>query len=77
MSDIVLPKLGLTVDEALLVEWYVEPGHTVAIDDPICEIETDKVTQEVVSTVAGTITELVVEEDTTVAVGEVIARVEP
>jgi pyruvate/2-oxoglutarate dehydrogenase complex dihydrolipoamide acyltransferase (E2) component len=77
MTDIVIPKLGLTVEEVTIAEWYVEAGHEVAVDEPICEVETDKVTQEIVSTVAGTITEIVADEGATVEVGDVIARVSP
>jgi pyruvate/2-oxoglutarate dehydrogenase complex dihydrolipoamide acyltransferase (E2) component len=77
VNEIVIPKLGLTVDEVVLLEWYVEPGHQVAVDEPVCEVESDKVIQEIVSTVAGTITELVAEEGATLEIGAVIARVAP
>jgi pyruvate/2-oxoglutarate dehydrogenase complex dihydrolipoamide acyltransferase (E2) component len=76
MIDIVIPKLGLTIEEVELAEWYVSVGDTVAVDDPVCEVETDKVTQEVCSPFAGTVTELLAEEGDTLAIGHIIARLD-
>lgn len=77
MSEIVVPKWGLTTEEATLLEWYKEVGDTVAVDESVADVETDKVTQEIVSSVEGTIVELLVEEGAELAVGQPIAKVEP
>jgi len=77
MSEIVVPKWGLTVEEVTLLEWYKQVGDTVAVDEPVCLVETDKVTQEIVSQVAGTITELLIGEDDEAAIGAPIAKVDP
>lgn len=77
MSEIVVPKWGLTTEEATLVEWYIEVGDTVAVDEPVAEVETDKVTQEIVSQVEGTIVQLLVDEGADLTIGQPIAKVEP
>lgn len=77
MSEIVVPKWGLTTDEVTLLTWYKQVGDTIAVDEPIAEVETDKVTQEIVSQVDGTIAELLVEEGDDLAVGQPIAKVDP
>lgn len=77
MSEIVVPKWGLTTEEATLLEWYKEVGDTVAVDEPVAEVETDKVTQEIVSQVEGTIVQLLVDEGADLTIGQPIAKVEP
>jgi pyruvate/2-oxoglutarate dehydrogenase complex dihydrolipoamide acyltransferase (E2) component len=77
MSEIVVPKWGLTTDGATLITWYKQVGDTVTVDEPVAEAETDKVTQEIVSQVAGTITELLVDEGDDLVVGQTIARTDP
>lgn len=77
MSEIVVPKWGLTTDEMTLLEWYKEVGDTIAIDEPVAEVETDKVTQEIVSQVEGTIVQLFVDEGAELTTGQPIAKVEP
>ncbi|MFD4252414.1 biotin/lipoyl-containing protein [Amycolatopsis thermoflava] len=77
MSEIVAPKWGLTTEDMVLLEWLKEPGDTVEVDEPVAEVETDKTSAEVVSTVAGTITELLVAEGDEVKTGQPIARVTP
>lgn len=77
MSEIVVPKWGLTTDGATLVTWYKQVGDTVALEEPVAEAETDKVTQEIVSQVAGTIAELLVDEGDDLVVGQPIAKVDP
>lgn len=77
MTEIVVPKWGLTTGEMTLLEWYKEAGDTVVVEEPIAEVETDKVSQEIVSQVEGTIVELLVDEGADVTVGQPIARVEP
>ncbi|MCR8669930.1 biotin/lipoyl-containing protein, partial [Agrococcus sp. HG114] len=74
-TDIKLPELGESVTEGTIVRWLKAVGDEIAVDEPIVEISTDKVDTEVPSPVAGTISELLVDEDDTVEVGTVIARV--
>ncbi len=50
-----VPKLGTTMTEATLVEWLVSDGASVAVGDPICRIETDKVDEEIAAPAAGTL----------------------
>ncbi|WP_420548652.1 2-oxoglutarate dehydrogenase complex dihydrolipoyllysine-residue succinyltransferase [Curvivirga sp.] len=75
-KDIVVPTLGESVSEATVNSWMKNVGEAVAVDDPIVELETDKVTVEVPSPVAGVITEIVVEEGTDVEVGALLCRIE-
>ena len=70
-----LPEMGDSVAEGTVLEWRVAPGDTVAVDDPLVEISTDKVDAEVPSPVAGTVQEILVEADETVPVGAVLCRI--
>jgi len=74
--EIKVPALGESVTEATVSRWMVKAGDSVAVDQPLCELETDKVTVEVPATMAGTISELAVEEGATVQVGGVLCRIE-
>src|SRR5215208_5779511 len=74
--DVAFPEMGDSVAEGTVLEWRVKPGDTVAVDDPLVEISTDKVDAEVPSPVAGTIAEILVGADETVAVGAVLCRIE-
>jgi len=74
--EIKVPALGESVTEATVSKWLVKAGDTVAIDQPLCELETDKVTVEVNATVAGTIADLAVAEGATVQVGGVLCHIE-
>jgi len=75
MSDITLPALGESVTEGTVTRWLKAVGDSVAVDEPIVEISTDKVDTEIPSPVAGVIQEILVQEDETVEVGAVLARV--
>lgn len=75
MTDVELPKWGMTMQEGTLTEWKVAIGDTVAAGQPIATILTDKVEAEVEAPVAGTVAEILVQPDQTVAVGTVIARI--
>jgi 2-oxoglutarate dehydrogenase E2 component (dihydrolipoamide succinyltransferase) len=75
MADITLPQLGETVTEGTITRWFKKVGDTIAADEPLFEVSTDKVDTEVPSPVAGTLTEIRVAEGETVAVGTVIAVV--
>src|SRR5665648_1002426 len=74
-EDVRMPALGESVTEGTVTRWLKQVGDTVAVDEPLLEISTDKVDTEVPSPVAGTILELVVAEDETVAVGTTLARI--
>jgi pyruvate dehydrogenase E2 component (dihydrolipoamide acetyltransferase) len=75
MSDVILPQLGETVTEGTITQWFKKVGDTVAEDEPLFEVSTDKVDTEVPSPVSGTLIEIRVEEGETVDVGTVIAVV--
>lgn len=70
--EIKMPKLGESVHEGTIEQWLVSVGDKVEEYEPLCEVITDKVTAEVPSSYAGTITEIKVEEGDTVAVDEII-----
>ncbi|MEP7210573.1 MAG: 2-oxoglutarate dehydrogenase complex dihydrolipoyllysine-residue succinyltransferase [Alphaproteobacteria bacterium] len=72
--DIKVPAMGESVTEGTLANWLVKPGQQVAQDDPIAEIETDKVAVEVAAPAAGVISEQLIKEGDTVKIGTVIAR---
>jgi 2-oxoglutarate dehydrogenase E2 component (dihydrolipoamide succinyltransferase) len=74
--EIKVPALGESVTEAAVAKWLVKAGDQVAIDQPLCELETDKVTVEVPATTAGTVTSLAVEEGGTIQVGGVLCTIE-
>ncbi len=74
--EIKVPALGESVTEATVSKWLVKAGDQVAVDQPLCELETDKVTVEVNATVAGAIADLAVEEGATIQVGGVLCHIE-
>jgi len=74
-TDVKVPTLGESITEATIGQWLKKPGETVAQDEPIASLETDKVSVEVNSPVAGTLSEQLFKEGDTVEVGAVIARV--
>src|SRR5215218_4990419 len=74
--EIKVPALGESVTEATVAKWLVKVGDAVAIDQPLCELETDKVTVEVNASVAGSIADLAVEEGATIQVGAVLCHIE-
>jgi pyruvate dehydrogenase E2 component (dihydrolipoamide acetyltransferase) len=73
MSEVVLPALGESVTEGTVTRWLKKVGDTIAVDEPLVEVSTDKVDTEIPSPVAGTIQQILVQEDETVAVGAVLA----
>jgi 2-oxoglutarate dehydrogenase E2 component (dihydrolipoamide succinyltransferase) len=75
-TDIQVPALGESITEGTLAQWLKKPGEAVAADEAIASLETDKVSVDVPSPVAGVFAEAVVNEGDTVAVGAVIARIE-
>ena len=68
MTDVRVPTLGESVTEATVATWFKKPGDAVAVDEMLCELETDKVTVEVPSPVAGTLSDIVAQEGDTVGV---------
>jgi 2-oxoglutarate dehydrogenase E2 component (dihydrolipoamide succinyltransferase) len=75
MSEIRVPTLGESVTEATVATWFKMPGDVVAVDEMLCELETDKVTVEVPSPIAGTLSEIVAAEGETVGVDALLAQV--
>jgi 2-oxoglutarate dehydrogenase E2 component (dihydrolipoamide succinyltransferase) len=75
-TDVKVPALGESITEGTLANWLKKPGEAVAVDEPIAELETDKVSVEVPSPVAGVLSEQLVKEGDTVAVGAAIARID-
>ncbi len=76
VTDVEVPALGESITEGTLAQWLKKPGEAVAADEPIASLETDKVSVEVPSPIAGVLTEQLVGEGDTVAVGAVIARID-
>ena len=75
MAEVTLPQLGETVTEGTITRWFKKVGDTVAADEPLFEVSTDKVDTEVPSPIAGVLTEIRVPEGETVPVGAVIGVV--
>ena len=74
-TEVKLPELGESVTEGTITRWLKAVGDDVAVDEPLLEISTDKVDTEIPSPVAGTLQEILVQEDETVAVGSALARI--
>lgn len=74
-TDVPMPELGESVTEGTVTQWLKSVGDEVAADEPLLEVSTDKVDTEVPSPAAGTLLEILAEEDDTVEVGDVIARI--
>jgi pyruvate/2-oxoglutarate dehydrogenase complex dihydrolipoamide acyltransferase (E2) component len=74
--DVVMPQLGESVIEGIVVKWLVKVGDTVAKDQSLLEISTDKVDAEIPSPTAGTIVEILAKEGDTVPIQEIICRIE-
>ena len=72
-TEIRVPTLGESVTEATVATWFKKPGEAVAVDEMLCELETDKVTVEVPSPAAGTLSEIVAAEGDTVGVDALLA----
>ena len=72
MTEIRVPTLGESVTEATVATWFVKPGDSVAIDEMLCELETDKVTVEVPSTVSGILSEIIAHEGETIGLDAIL-----
>jgi 2-oxoglutarate dehydrogenase E2 component (dihydrolipoamide succinyltransferase) len=73
--DLVMPKMGESLQEGTIVKWLKKVGDVVERDEMVLEISTDKVDTEVPSPVAGTLVEILAQEEETLLVGSVIARI--
>ena len=72
MTDIRVPTLGESVTEATVGKWFKQPGDAVAVDEPLVELETDKVTLEVPAPAAGILGEIAAQNGETVGVGAIL-----
>ena len=75
-TEVIVPALGESITEGTLAQWLKKPGEQVAADEPIATLETDKVSVDVPSPSAGVLTDTLVNEGDTVAVGALIARID-
>jgi 2-oxoglutarate dehydrogenase E2 component (dihydrolipoamide succinyltransferase) len=74
-AEIKVPNLGESVTEATVAKWLKRPGEAVAVDEPVVELETDKVTLEVPAPAAGTLAEILADEGANLPVGAVLGRI--
>ena len=74
-TEVRVPALGESVTEATIATWFKKPGDAVAVDEMLCELETDKVTVEVPSPVAGVLSEVIAAEGTTVGPDALLAQI--
>src|SRR5512139_2755939 len=72
-TSVTLPALGESVTEGTVTRWLKQPGDRIEVDEPLLEVSTDKVDTEIPSPVAGTLQEILVQEDDTVPVGADLA----
>src|SRR5262245_29709657 len=75
MTEIRVPTLGESVTEATIGRWFKKAGDAVAVDEPLVELETDKVTIEVPAPSAGTLGEITAKDGETVAVGALLGQI--
>src|SRR5688572_16972908 len=74
-TEIRVPALGESVTEAIVGKWFKKAGEAVKADEPVVELETDKVTLEVNAPSAGVISQIIAKEGETVAVGAVLGAI--
>src|SRR6186713_2188171 len=75
MTDIRVPTLGESVTEATIGKWFKKPGDAIKVDEPLVELETDKVTIEVPAPSAGVLGEIAAKDGETVAVGALLGQI--
>jgi 2-oxoglutarate dehydrogenase E2 component (dihydrolipoamide succinyltransferase) len=75
MAEIRVPTLGESVTEATIGRWFKQPGDAVAVDEPLVELETDKVTIEVPAPAAGVLADITAKDGETVAVGALLGQI--
>lgn len=76
MTDVLMPQMGESIVEGTLTRWLKKPGDTVARDEPLFEISTDKVDTEIPSPAAGVLKEVLVEAGATVQINTVVGRID-
>src|SRR5580698_2731117 len=76
MTDVTLPSLGESVTEGIITQWFKKVGDTVARDEPLFEVSTDKVDSEMPSPAAGVLTQILAEEGDTVETGSRVAVID-
>jgi 2-oxoglutarate dehydrogenase E2 component (dihydrolipoamide succinyltransferase) len=76
MTDIRVPTLGESITEATIGKWFKKPGDAVAVDEPLVELETEKVTIEVPAPAAGVLAEIAARDGETVAVGALLGLIQ-
>jgi len=74
-TEIRVPTLGESVTEATVAQWFKKPGEAVQVDEPLVELETDKVTVEVPAPVAGVLSEIIAKDGETVEVGALLGQI--
>ena len=74
--EIQVPVLGESVSEATVGKWYKAVGDAVAVDEVVCELETDKVALEVTASAAGALSEIVAKEGDNVEVGALLGKID-
>lgn len=74
-TEIRVPTLGESVTEATIGKWFKKAGEAIAVDEPLVELETDKVTVEVPAPAAGVLAEITAKEGDTVEVGELLGQI--
>jgi 2-oxoglutarate dehydrogenase E2 component (dihydrolipoamide succinyltransferase) len=74
-TEIKVPSLGESVTEATVAKWLKRAGELVALDEPVAELETDKITLEIYAPSAGTLSEIFADEGANVPVGAVLGRI--
>ena len=74
-TEIRVPTLGESITEATVAQWYKKPGEAVSADEPLCELETDKVTIEVPAPSAGVMGDVAVEDGATAEVGALLGEI--
>ncbi len=75
MTDVVMPQMGESIVEGTLTKWLKKAGERIERDEPLFEISTDKVDTEIPAPVAGTVSEILVQEGQTVGINTVVARI--
>ena len=74
--DVIMPKMGESINEGTILEWRKEVGEKINLDEILLEIGTDKVDSEIPSSAAGTVIEILAEPNDVKEVGQVIARID-
>jgi 2-oxoglutarate dehydrogenase E2 component (dihydrolipoamide succinyltransferase) len=77
MTEIRVPTLGESVTEATIGRWFKKAGDEVKVDEPLVELETDKVTIEVPAPTAGVLSDIAAKDGETVAVGALLGEIKP